>query len=164
MKRQQHSKEKCRVDKEREMNKIVTQRKQSCCEKEKTNMEVLREMGEWSLKLPHFITGKEWDPQHKWRDWLLIKGFCSKMEEGDSGYGCSYVCKSGGWKMSFHLMVSVFAIQYEVRSSDGNEWWERGYRRFKEREGVWTSYLKRWESKSNRETPCACWTMLSTPL
>lgn len=38
--------------------------------------------------------------------------------------------------MSFHLMVSVFAIQYEVRSSDGNEWWERGYRRFKEREGV----------------------------
>lgn len=46
MKRQQHSKEKCRVDKEREMNKIVMQRKQSCCEKEKTNMEVLREMGE----------------------------------------------------------------------------------------------------------------------
>ena len=37
--------------------------------------------------------------------------------------------------MIFYLMVSLSATEWEVRSSVGNEWWGRDYRRCKETEG-----------------------------
>ena len=37
--------------------------------------------------------------------------------------------------MNLHLMASPFPIQNEERPSVGNEWWEKSYTRYKEREG-----------------------------
>lgn len=40
---------------------------------------------------------------------------CNKMNGRYDGYSCSFVYKFGGRrKMSFHLMVSLFPIHYEV--------------------------------------------------